>query len=420
VASDVQIAPHPEVATMLVVTWNQRAAADEAWLSWSFEGVERASPARPRPAGAADEVVLGVPPESVVALTLHATVDGEQIDQELGEGTTGSLPVDLVVPTLMIADPAGMRPEPYLLTSVDVGPYNFFGPVYVVILDEEARVVWYRAVSGKRLTLFPRVSELGSYLTWEATTYYTPSGVSTLTRATLDLDEEVIVVPDLGLTYFELADGSFLYDENGGDGEYHLSWFHVDQTSERIWDCAPWMSSYSLESWACAPNTVLYNPDTDTVLWSMFDSSTVVEIALGTGEIVREMGEYPGGYAFVPPEAMFQLQHYPNWTPEGTLLVSTHVPSEENVQVAREFEIDDVTQTLHQVWSYTPAAGYYAEYAGEVVRIGNGNVLWQLGTAGIIQEATPGGDVVWEADWDGHMTGNVTPIADLYALASGR
>lgn len=415
------ITPHAEVRTMLVVTWSQKSDADEAWLSWTLDGEAFTTPARARAAGEQREIVLGLPERTEVDVALHVVSGGIEHTVALGDGRTGELPSDLMEPTLTLSDPTRMRPERWLLTSVNVGPQNFFGPCYVVILDAEGRVVWYRAVSDSRLTMFPKVSRRGGYLLWDASTYYVFDDVDpSVIRATLDLEtEEETVTLGLGLAYDELDDGSLLFDEAVSEYQYYLTRQHPDGDRERIWDCNAWMSDWTNEYWACAANTVLWSPERGTVLWSMFQTSTVVELDLATGELLREFGEFPGGYGFDPPTSRLDLQHYPNWTPDGTLIVSTHVPREYGVQMAREFAIDDAEQTLTEVWSYTPEAGHYAEYAGQVMRLPSGNVLWQFGTDGVVQEATAEGDVVWEIDWTNHMTGNVTPIADLYALTTG-
>lgn len=417
-AADASVSVHPDVATILRVTWTELRDVDEAWLSWELDGETWTSPRRPHASGLTSEVVLGLPADTSVTLTLHAVVGDEEQALAVGEATTGPLPRNLIVPTLTLRDDTAMRPEPFLLTSVDVGSYNFFGPCYVVILDAAGRVVWYRGVSGNRLTMFPKVARSGGYLLWDATSYYA-GGTPSITRATVDLaTEEVTDMDAMGLAYDELDDGSFLFDETVDGYQFYLTRQHPDGTRERLWECYPWMSSYYTGYWGCAPNTVLWSPERGTVLWSMFETNTVVELDLTTGELLREFGDYPGGYTFDPPEAAFDLQHYPNWTADGTLMVSTHVHGR-RAQYAREVEIDDSTETVRELWSYTSEAGYYADYAGQAQKLASGNLLWQIGTDGVITEVTRDGEVVWEVDWANHLTGNVTPIADLYDLQSG-
>lgn len=419
VFADAETGVHPGVHTIVNVRWSQRQAA-ETWLSWDFEGETQTSPVRETGVGTQFEVVLGLPADTTVPLRLHARVGEEEVDRDLGDVTTGPLPGVLTVPTLTLRDADRMRPEPYLLTSVNVGATNFYGPCFVVILDAAGRIVWYAGVTDSRLSLFPKVSRRGGYLTWDATSYYAFGTTPGITRSTLDLTErEEVIVEGMGLAYDELPDGAFLFDENEDGYRYHLSRQDPDGTRTRLWDCYTWMSPWYSGYWGCAPNTVTWDEARGTVLWSMFETSTVVELDPTTGEILREFGDYPGGYTFAPESARFELQHYPNWSADGTLMVSTHVPDAPGVQMAREFLVDDAASTLVEQWSYTPASGWYADYAGQVQKLPTGNVLWQLGTAGVVQEVTPAGEVVWEVSFDGHLLGNTTPIADLYAVNTG-
>lgn len=414
--TDPLLALHPDIATIVVASWDQSVDADETWFTWQIDGVDQASPHLPVEAGPAEQVILGVPAETAVDLVLHEVVDGVASEWAFGSKTTGSLPNDMVIPTLLAAEP-DMRPEPYLLASIDVGPFAFFGPCYTVILDAAGRVVWYRKTSGNRLTWQPRVSRNGGYLLIDASVYYVASGTSTITRTTLDLaqvDEFDLV--DLGITYDELDDDSIIFDEAENGYDYHLTRQYPDGTRERVWSCRPWMSAWTDAFWDCAANTVSWLPDRGTALYSMFQTSTVVEVDLATGALVRVFGAYPGAYAFDPPPTAFELQHNPNFTASGNLIVSTHSP-DGSEQWGREYAVDDVDHTLHEVWDLP--ATEYAEYAGQLQRLPSGNLLWELGTAGLIEERTDDGRVVWAVDLANHLTGNITPIADLYAVNTG-
>jgi hypothetical protein len=303
-----------------------------------------------------------------------------------------------------------------LLTSVDVGPNPFFGPCFTVILDARGRVVWYRRTSENRLTWQPRVSRRGAYLLVDESNTYNGSRPE-VTRLTLDLTwSETLRLPYLGVAYDELDDGSILFDEARTGLEFYLARLAPDGTTTRLWSCWPWMSPWSATFWDCAPNTVQWNPDRGTVLWSMFQTSTVVELDL-EGRVLAEYGEYPGGHWFVPPSSAFELQHFPNFTADGTLIASTH-SVDTTEQWVREYALDDQALTLTEVWS--AQSQEWAEYAGQAQKLPGGNVLWELGTAGVVRELARDGAVVWEVAWPGHLVGNATPIADLYALTSGR
>ncbi len=413
-AEAVDLSPHPETSTLVVARWEQRVAGD-TWLSWTVDGQGRTSPVVARGEGPAEEVVLGVPAETRLDLVLHVVDAGGERTTPLGEVRTGALPELLSDALLGQVDPARHRGEPFLLTSVDVGRLPFFGPCFAVILDLEGRVVWYRKTSDNRLTWQPRVSRRGGYLLVDAANVYNGS-TPEVVRTTLDHRQvEALRLPMWGTSYDELDDGSILYEEARTGTEFHLSRLAPDGTTERLWSCWPWMSVWSATFWDCAPNTVQWNADRGTVLWSMFQTSTVVELSL-EGEILAEYGEYPGGHAFVPPSSAFELQHFPNFTADGTLIASTH-SVDETEQWAREYRIDDRDGTLTEIWS--ARSDEWAEYAGQAQKLPSGNVLWEIGTTGLLRELAPDGDIVWEASWPGHLVGNLTPIVDLYALNAG-
>ena len=86
--------------------------------------------------------------------------------------------------------------------------------------------------------------------------------------------------------------------------------------------------------------------------------------------------------------------------------------------VLREFEVDDASQTLTEIWNLGVGEGIDALYFGEPHRLGNGNTLQNTGELPTMREVLPDGTVVWEMAWqEDHWLGRSTPIADLYALA---
>jgi hypothetical protein len=257
---------------------------------------------------------------------------------------------------------------------------------------------------------------------YEASTYYVydSSVEPSIKRMTLDnRQEDETFIEGMGLAWSELEDGGFVFDHAETGYEYHIERLSPSGERKRIWSCYPWMQDYDRGYWACAPNAIVVDHARMTALYSMFETSTVVEIDLESGELLRQMGQLPDGWSFDPEESTFELQHYPNWTPEGTLLVSTHSPSGGRSQYIREYALDDSTQTLEQIWSWQEPAGYYADYAGGALRMDNGNTMVTVGTDGAVLEISPDGEIAWELDWHGHLVGNVTAMDDLYALNQG-
>jgi hypothetical protein len=165
------------------------------------------------------------------------------------------------------------------------------------------------------------------------------------------------------------------------------------------------------------PNTIVWDEKRSTVFWSMFTETQVVEISIPDGKIVRQFGSF-GGLAFDPPESEVDYQHYVNWTPDGTIIASTHVVGEPGEQRTREYEVDG--DTLTNIWTFGDDFDHYAEYGGEAWRLPNGNTMIGYGTDGTVVEVTPDLDIAWEVEFEGNpLTGHMTLLDDLYALNEG-
>ena len=153
------------------------------------------------------------------------------------------------------------------------------------------------------------------------------------------------------------------------------------------------------------------------MLWSLPYHDTVVEVDRDSGDVLRVFGEIGATHITDPANALFDFQHYPNYTPDGTLLVSMHIEGTDDQQRAREYVVDDGTFTLTEVWSYGEGVDEYAYYSGEAYRLANGNTLMNYGTGGAAREVTADKEVVWDIEFpDRHLNGHLTLIDDLYAL----
>jgi len=123
-------------------------------------------------------------------------------------------------------------------------------------------------------------------------------------------------------------------------------------------------------------------------------------------------------YDFDPPNSRFTWQHGPNWTSDGTLLVSTSmhpVYPWDNIGM-REYIVDHDTQTLTEIWNME--FNGRVSYGGDAHRLSNGNTLQNYGSSGLVQEIGPNGTVHWVATWaDRHLLGMTTFLDDLYRFA---
>ncbi len=425
VIGEVTVTPHDEVATLLWVEWTQDSDASAAWLEIELaDGTTLESPQLARAAGEHREVVLGAPAEIEAFITVVAENDGGEARSELVSETTGALPDDLTLPVLGTWDAGATHPASWVLGSVDVdGGTNYSGPYWLFIADRQGRIVWYREL-GWDMSMFARVARDGSHIAYDAHMFLEPTGeASRVERTTLDgAWAETVSTPGLGWTWDETDDGAVLYDMSRGVESITLEQVDPDGSQRTLWDCNAWLLPLGGKPDGCYTNTTNWVRDTDSVLWSTYWGDWVAELDRASGELLWYAGAVDGGLEFVPGDTAFQLQHYPNYTPDGTLLVSTHVPDQEDEQRAREYEVDLGAGTLTELWSYGEhALDYYAPYSGEAVRLEGGNTLVNTGTDGEVREVTPDGVTVWSLSWeDEHTLGHTELIEDLYAVNRGR
>ena len=428
--SDVTAEIHDEIPTILVVTWTQDVSADAAWLEYTFEGEDwLSSPPEDGEAGAHQQVILGAPAEATVTFQVFNEFDGEVVASEESYLATtglhpGEFPGGLPKPELLGWHLDLASSERWFLGSIEVQDADWYqGPWWLFVMDRKGRMVWSRQTADDRATMHAKVSRDNTHLLYEATSIYQGDhgAASALHRISLDLEyAEEIPVPGLGSTFDETDDGLILFDDYT---DYPATWLeelHPDGTRRRVWDCMAWGEPYDFNTWLCDPNETLWFPETDTVLWSMWGSDMVLEIDRLTGDVLSMWGAGEDCWAFDPPDSGFDMQHYPHFTADGTLLVSTHVPDTNRQQRAREYFIDSDDQTLVEIWTYGEGVDHYAVYAGEAFRLDNGNTLISYGTSSDIREVTPDGDVVWEVRWPStYLIGHITPIDDLYEINRG-
>jgi len=447
-ATNVSVEVHPDVNTLLVVTWSQATAAEEVWLEFTFEGdsVMR-SRGSAGSIGEHRDVVLGVPGETDVTVRVVSRNDGVNYRSRDYSGRTGAVPMGrngMPVPTIVSYDPQLASPDRWLFGSVEASPGGRFGEYYLstfwlYIMDRQGRVVWYYADPGSNATSsFQRIARDGEYLWLEKRCYgcipdiASPNSYAeTVVKMTLDRSYfEEIAVPGLSDAIDVTDDGGLLYD-----ADEELREMSRDGTVRRLWSCRE-QFGYRFE---CYSNTVNWNPRTNTVLLSFPYENTVAEIDRESGQMVAQYGNRGGSCAFAPPLSdpprawRFGFQHFPNITPSGTLLVSSHMPGLDqrsrpfaNQHAFLEFEIDRASQQLLEKWRYTEGPEW-PHAKGMAIRLANGNTLANYGTGGAIREITPDKRTAFHVKFDtpggddfyNRMVGHNVLIDDLYALNGG-
>lgn len=422
--SGLSVAVNASVATILELGWTQDEPAALGWVEYRFEGEDwLSSPAAALDAGEHSQALLGIPAE--VEVEIRVVNQGDELSYgPLTNATTGVLPAPLSLPTLISYDPTLASEHPWVLGSVDVGNSWYRGPYYSFILDRQGRVVWYHLVTDSRLNLFAQIAADGTHILIDGSTHYVwdDDVLPTVDRMTLDKRYyEELVFEDMGFSFDEIPGGSILY--NAERQHAVLVERYPDGAEREVFDCTTYALEAGFNQGNCAINSVVYNPDQGTVFWSMYLIDTVIEVDYASGQVVRRFGQVPGGWAFDPPWTEVDYQHYPNYSPDGTVMASTHSRLQPGIQYAHEYVVDTDTQTMVAVWSYGDEVLSYANYGGETFRLADGNTFITYGTDGAIREVTPDKQTAWQLEWpvdpNTHLVGHFSFISDLYALNAG-
>jgi hypothetical protein len=297
------------------------------------------------------------------------------------------------------------------------------------------RVVWYYADgTSTDVSSFPQIARDGEYLFVEKRAFST-TGTPSVLKMTLDREtyNTSVMVPDLSDGVDMTSDGSLLYDtEERTRPNSELRQMTRAGTVSTIWRCGPNMGFAN-----CYSNVVSWDPATDTVLLSFPESNNVAQIDRKNGTLIATYGTGTNSYSFSPSPWSFVWQHFSYITPQGTLLVSSHLPqytkdsaAGPNQHAFEEFMIDRTAKRLTRIWIYGDATADGPEWAasrGEAVRLSNGNTLVNYGTGGVIREVTPSKQTVFMVKFDitssndywNRLVGHQFMLDDLYAINGG-
>jgi hypothetical protein len=329
-------------------------------------------------------------------------------------------------------------PERWLFGSVEDsiggGPQSYLTETFwLYIMDRQGRIVWYFAEPATNATSsFQRIARDGEYIWIERRCFGCGGFSESVLKMTLDWEyRQEIPIESLADCIDVTDDGSLLYDTGGTLTERTAA----GQT-RTIWSCA---ETYG-QGFNCYTNTINWNPTTNSVFLSFPEPGMVVEIDRASGDLLAQFGNQPNSWAFAPPLETppqawrFGFQHFPNLSPDGTLILSSHMPGFEgfnqtptaNQHAFLEFEIDRANQRLIERWRYTEGPEW-ARSKGMAIRLPNGNTLANYGTGGVIREITPDKETAFYVKFDvpegndffNKMVGNNVLINDLYALNGG-
>lgn len=429
---DLVLAVDPDMVLMIHATFTDPGGT-EAWVEYRFEGDDWLVAPLVSPGNA---VILGIPAYTLVEARAVAVVDGQTVYSKRKRATTGPPPLGIRLPSVTTYEPSLASPAQWAMTSVASGNFTYEGPYWVEIYDRRGRLVWYRQVPDRMFSFYPSIARDGTHVWFDAENIFGLAfGDPHVTRLTLDGRwQQIIAAPGAGQAFAEGPDGAFFYELR--DGAHGINRLDPSGATALVWDCDAHMVAIGARTGDCLLNACNWDPARNTLLASQFPSGTVFEVDLATNQAVRQMGQIDVGdpYAFDPPSSGFAYQHWPHWTAEGTLMVSTHAPcsggfgcdpveGQYGRQIAAEYAVDDATKTLTLIWSHE-STDRWATQIGEAYRLPNGNVLQGYGQDGAAREITADGRTAWDVSWprdnSGYrVVGHTSLIDDLYALNAG-
>ncbi len=414
---------HEDIETIVYVAWEQLEPAT-VWVEYGLDGEDwHASPTRDLQPGPQEALLLGCPYDSEVGFRVVAAMEGRDAWSSQDDSIqTGEQPSGVPVMDVVAADEAAWDPDlRYLLASIEeVSEFGVGVRSWTFILDRQGRVVWALETPTLHATIHARLSWDGTDLLVDHNSFYAVFDWGATSQvARYDIDGTQLALydtPGLHHPFTDMPDGSIVYLATA-DTYDSLVQLHPSGEAETLWGCQAFQEGLGIDQY-CTSNSVAYHQESDRFLVSFYSSESVVEIDRARGEAVRWFGHLPQAWDFEPSESAFWWQHGAHYTSDGTLLVSACVTEDGEETVAREYELDEEGQLLHQVWSFGEGEGVYGQVMGEAHRLPGGNTLHNYGSGTRVREITPDGEVVWDLTFSsGTYLGRTTPIADLYALA---
>jgi len=342
-------------------------------------------------------------------LLFSETEDGDAGQKRGLAVVTDPLPFEFVDPVVTAYHPEAMQPGWTLATVIVGQPVE---AAAAVIYDQEGEAVWYHALEGEELRAdvvaqlvdgdrvlvgaavppgqTPVEVDLAGEVVWEGPIQ--PEGVATEDSMHHDfsrLDNGNYLVLRYG--YAEgLTD---VLEEIDADGNSLWSWSTGDHT-DVIGDIYP------------HGNAVFVDADEDAAYFNTRSTSALYKIDRATGEVLWTLGD-DGDFEFVGENDFpwFSLQHAPELTDEGTILLFDNGTEGRGFSRAVEYAVDEEAMTAEIVWEYPGALAedvWETTYWGDADRLENGNTLVtaarepNFSPTGRVFEVTEDGTKAWE------------------------
>lgn len=442
ICDEVEIAADPDVVTKLDVNF---AAEGESSVEWGYDE----SYGNTAPLSGGEGSVLGIKPLSEV---YYKVIDLVGNKEKTCEGVIDIAQVPSQVANLHVEvnEPANQSSEPYVMGSM------MFEHPTLFVVDRDGDMVWYHPTEEGLLVTDARFARDSNDVLYNGYAERYDVDIAALHRISMGHDEIEETRLEWGHHFFqELPDGTIAYtaidvravepdgwDIEECDEKHRVTEDGVEKCNvvghELVeilpnGDAVTLLSTFDFlpvlpyddwnlgfypqgHTWLHA-NALNYDDERETYMWSFAGFDTFAEIDRG-GNVVRTYGDFgdikPTLQEYARNEDGFEFQHDPHWTKDGTILMFTY--DKENGCYAIEFEVDESSNTMTEIWQYGRNERLIVQALGTARHMDNGNTMVNFGSSGVLREVTPAGEVVWEGYTDsGTFFGSTHTLNSLYA-----
>lgn len=434
----------PNVAT---VTWTTDAPG-RSWVSFGMSSPdERTTPQTTDLATSHAVTVLGLAagrPQQLIAWT--ELEDGTVLQSGVQELTPAAAPSEIPSVTVSKTDESRWAGDGYILTS-----YMQSESSYVVILDRRGNHVWYRpAASDLTITTTApgldgtsliyaqydraQAEDLGGIIRQDIRggDYLSVTRSYTAHHAFAELPEGRMAWLGLDLYYHKTTEGTTymaldgIYEAEEGDQsedgyQTDFLWHEYDipnPTCNHFFADAYGTGAYD---WTHG-NSLMYDEYEDVFYVMSKNVDTILKVDRTSGTVIWTMGGQDSDFEIDGPLSDWWSHAHMSYMGDGEFtLFDNRYHDDDGGMISRasHYTFDETEMTVKRVWSYQDPNANFIQLLGDVRILPNGNYLVSWTSIGLVNEITPGGEIVWQLGTGvGSAIGRVHYLADLYDLTN--
>ena len=353
--------------------------------------------------GGYSATAIGLDPTTEYHYRATATADGTTYYSDDQTLTTGAIPSTL--PEVSLTEDDGAAREDFLVTSM------LTVPTVAAIVDRQGNYRWWYTSSGERED-WPitraRVARDGRsilFLHNVPLSGEVPPGLQEIVRVSLDGESvETIPTPGAHNDFYEHEDGTITIlaedrrdvesEEVTGDQLIEISPDGSETVIWTVWDhleYEPGTSEYG--HWTHA-NAIDYDPEEGVYHVGARHISTIFKIDRASGDVLWMLGGPESDFELEGGGTEFStLQHQFEILDDGIVIFDNRDADDPSRAV--EYALDETTGVASPRWEHMSDPPFFCYGMGDVDRLDSGDSLITWSTAGVVDEVSPDGEVLW-------------------------